>query len=256
MGIILSVNNLVKTFQINKNTRKTGGNENSKITVLNGLSFSVNEGEIFGLLGPNGAGKTTAMLIIATLIKSDCGDVIVDGTSVKKSPAKVRSNIGFLSGDLNPEDFFGADYLFDFFCALREIPKDIAKKRKSLLFERFEINDYAHKPVSTLSGGMKQKVSLILSIAHDPQIIIFDEPTNGLDILSAKMVLDFLLEMKNQGKTIILSTHLFNLAEKLCARAGLIISGKMAYCDSISAINEKTNLENLFFSLYRGEETR
>ena len=252
MNEILSVNELTKTFRLSKKQQKLSHIAKTKITALNKLSFTVNEGEIFGLLGPNGAGKTTAMRIIATLIKSDSGDVFVAGDSVKEYPLNIRRKIGFLSGDLNLDDFFTPSYLFDFFSALRDIPKDIIQKQKKLLFDRFGINDFAQKPISTLSSGMKQKVSLILSVAHDPAIIIFDEPTNGLDIVSAKMALDFLLEMKKQGKTIILSTHLFNLAEKICTRVGIILDGQMVFCDSLFRINETTNLENLFFTLYSG----
>jgi sodium transport system ATP-binding protein len=251
MSVILSVNDLVKTFQIPRKHKKASHSAISRITALNKLSFTVDEGEIFGLLGPNGAGKTTAMRIIAALIKSDSGDVFIEGKSVKDFPIDIRRKIGFLSGDLHLDDYFTPSYLFDFFCALREIPKDAALERKALLFDRFEINQYAHKPVSTLSNGMKQKVSLVISIAHDPKLVIFDEPTNGLDILSSAMVVDFLLEMKKQGKTIVLSTHLFNLAEKVCTKAGIIIDGRMVFCESLCQINEKTGLEDIFFSLHK-----
>jgi sodium transport system ATP-binding protein len=245
MSVILSVNDVSKTFYIKKKH-----NTKEEITALNKLTFSVNEGEIFGLLGPNGAGKTTAMRIIATLIKSNSGDVFVAGKNIRDYPLDIRRKIGFLSGDLNLDGFFTPAYLFDFFSGLREIPKELAVKQKELLFERFGIIEYAHKPVSTLSNGMKQKISLVLSIAHDPDIIIFDEPTNGLDIVAAKMVTEFLLEMKNHGKTIILSTHLFNLVEKICDRVGIIIAGQMVLCDSLSRINEENSLEDMFFSFY------
>jgi sodium transport system ATP-binding protein len=256
MSAILSVKDLTKTFQISKKQRRASRTARARVRALDKLSFTVDEGEIFGLLGPNGAGKTTAMRIIATLIKSDSGDVTLDGKSVRDYPLEARRKIGFLSGDLNLDDFFSPSCLFDFFCALREIPKNVTEERKAMLFERFGINDYAHKPVYTLSSGMKQKAALILSIAHDPQIIIFDEPTNGLDIPAAKTVADFLLEMKSQGKTIVLSTHLFNLAEKVCTRAGIIINGKMVFCDSLSSINEKNGLEDIFFSLYKEEMSK
>jgi len=250
MGHILSVVNLTKTFKSTGKRRTLFRSNNARKTALNNLSFSVNKGEIFGLLGPNGAGKTTAMRIISTLIKSDSGDVIVDGHSVREFPHKIRRIIGFLSMDLKLEEFFSPSYLFDFFSALREVPEKQSRERKENLFKRFGVDQYAHERVSVLSTGMKQKVSLIVSIAHDPHIIIFDEPTNGLDILAARAVSDFLLELKSQGKTIILSTHIFNLAEKICDRAGFIVNGRLLNSDAQCEVSKETNLEEAFFSFY------
>ena len=217
---------------------------------LEQLSFTVNKGEIFGLLGPNGAGKTTAMRIIAALIKSDSGDVFVDGDNIKESQAKIHRKIGFLSGDLRLDGFFTPAYLFDFFSALRDVPKELACQRREQLFCRFGIKEYAHKRLATLSSGMKQKVSFVVSITHDPKIIIFDEPTNGMDLLAARTVTEFLIELKKQGKTIILSTHIFGLAEKICDSAGFIINGKMLRYGPLHEIAETGNLEDTFFSLY------
>jgi len=250
MGQILSVLNITKTFKSTGKRRLLSRANNTRKTALDNLSFSVNEGEIFGLLGPNGAGKTTAMRIISTLIKSDSGDVIVAGNSVREFPHKIRRTIGFLSLDLKLEEFFTPSYLFDFFSALREVPEKQALERKQNLFSRFGVDHYAHERVSVLSTGMKQKVSLIVSIVHDPQIIIFDEPTNGLDILAARAVSDFLLELKKQGKTIILSTHIFNLAEKICDRAGFIVNGKILNAETQCEISKETSLEDAFFSFY------
>jgi len=250
MSEIISVVNLTKTFRWTGKQRKLLRAGNAKKKALDNLSFSVNEGEIFGLLGPNGAGKTTAMRIISTLIKSDSGNVIVAGVNVREYPLKIRRNIGFLSLDLRLEEFFTPSYLFDFFSALREVPEKQAKERKERLFHCFGVNQYAHEKFSVLSSGMKQKVSLVVSIAHDPQVIIFDEPTNGLDILAARAVSDFLLELKKQGKTIILATHIFSLAEKVCDRVGFIVNGRIMNSDSPCGAPETTNLENMFFSLY------
>jgi len=244
----LLFSSLVKNYKLNKRQRIL---ERTKIkTALNSLSFSVKKGEIFGLLGPNGAGKTTAMRIAAGLIKSNSGDVFIDGISVRDNKIEVQRRIGFLSEELRLEDFFTPDYLFNFFAALREVPKDTIHRRKALLFERFGIHNYAYKQVAALSNGMRQMVSLVLSIVHDPPLLLFDEPTNGLDVVAARNVIDFLREMKEQGKTIILSTHIFNLVEKICDRVGVIIDGRMLYSDSLSAINMQTNLEEKFFSLY------
>lgn len=243
--------NVTKTFRCTERRRKVfrfGGAKRK--TALDGLSFSVNEGEIFGLMGPNGAGKTTAMRIISTQIKSDSGDVFLDGINVGEFPLKIRRKIGFLSLDLKLDEFFTPSYLFDFFSALREVPEKLAAERKEKLFARFGVNEYANEKLSVLSSGMKQKVSLVVSIAHDPKVVIFDEPTNGLDILAARAVSDFLLELKKQGKTVILATHIFNLAEKICDRVGFIVNGRILNRDNICGASEASGLEDMFFSFY------
>ena len=250
MKEILVVNNLSKTFKLTKKQQKINKtNEKLKVAVKD-LSFVAYEGEIYGLLGPNGAGKTTTLRMISTLIKPDSGDVIVDGYSVLSEPNEVRSRIGFLTSELKLEDFFTPNYLFDYFSELYKIDKEESSKRKEKLFKKFEIDSFKEVKIADLSTGMKQKVSLVISIVHNPDIIIFDEPTNGLDVITAKTVTDFLIELKNQGKTIILSTHIFSLVEKLCDRVGIIIDGKMILSDSLKNICCDKSLEDVFFSLY------
>ncbi|MBQ4111456.1 MAG: ATP-binding cassette domain-containing protein, partial [Clostridia bacterium] len=216
-----------------------------------------NKGEIFGLLGPNGAGKTTTLRILATLIRPDEGDATLDGISVVKDPDAVRSRVGFLTGELKLEDFFTPNYLFDFFSSLHGVDPATAAARKAELFGKFGIDRFAEVKVGNLSTGMKQKVSLVISVVHDPDVIIFDEPTNGLDVLTAKVVTDFLLELRERGKTVILSTHIFSLVEKLCDRVGIIIDGRMVACDTLPAVCGGLSLEDRFFELYKdrkGEE--
>ena len=246
------LNNVTKTFSFTgkKKQKDLLISEKSRKTVLNKLSFTVNYGEVFGLLGPNGAGKTTAMRIISTLIKCDTGDVFINGINVNVSPPIIRRNIGFLSGDLKLEEFFTPTYLFDFFSVLREVPKKIANERREYLFTQFGIKDFENEKFIALSSGMKQKVSIAVSLVHDPKIIVFDEPTNGLDLLAARAVTDFLLELKKIGKTIILATHIFSLAEKLCDRVGFIINGKIFHIETLNLKNKEINLEKSFFSLY------
>lgn len=248
---VIQVQNLKKTFVLSKKQQKIQATNEPKIVAVNDLSFAVEKGEIFGLLGPNGAGKTTTLRMLSTLIKPDSGDVLVDGSSVTKEPGKVREKIGFLTSELKLEDFFTPNYLFDFFSELYHVPADVRKARKAEIFERFGIDKFAEVKVGNLSTGMKQKVSLAISIVHDPDIIIFDEPTNGLDILTAKVVTDFLEDLKERGKTIILSTHIFSLVEKLCTRVAIVIDGKLTVCDSLENITKDASLETKFFEIYK-----
>ena len=251
MEPILVTQGLRKTFTLSKKQQQLEKTNQKVKVAVDGLSFTANRGEIFGLLGPNGAGKTTTLRMLATLIRPDEGDATLDGVSVVKDPDAVRARIGFLTGELKLEDFFTPNYLFDFFSDLHGVDPTVAAKRRADLFGKFGIDRFAEVKVANLSTGMKQKVSLVISVVHDPDVIIFDEPTNGLDVLTAKVVTDFLLELRERGKTVILSTHIFSLVEKLCDRVGVIIDGRMVACDSLPAVCGGMSLEDRFFELYK-----
>ena len=258
MDEILRVEGLCKTFQLSRKQQKIERTDRKKIVAVDNLSFIAYKGEIFGLLGPNGAGKTTTLRMLATLIHPDSGDAILDGYSVVNQPEEVRGKIGFLTSELKLEDFFTPNYLFDFFSQLYGIAPEVMSERKTKLFERFGINKFAEVKVANLSTGMKQKLSLVISLVHNPDIIIFDEPTNGLDVLTARTVTDYLQELRNEGKTIILSTHIFSLVERLCDRVGIIIDGRMTACGTLEEVCNGLSMEDRFFEMYKevkgGEE--
>lgn len=248
---LLRVDGVTKTFRLSKKQQKLKKLDSPTLTAVSELSFSAYEGEIFGLLGPNGAGKTTTLRILATLIKPDSGDAEIAGASVVKEPARVRERIGFLTSELKLEEFFTPDYLFDYFSRLHGVPDEVRTQRKEELFARFGIDKFAHVKVSNLSTGMKQKTSLVVAVAHDPDVVIFDEPTNGLDVITAKVVTDFLMELRKKGKTVIISTHIFSLIEKVCDRVGIIIDGQLAACGNLDDITKEKPLEDVFFEMYR-----
>lgn len=250
MEELLVVNNLTKTFKLSRKQQKLEKTPTKVKVAVNDLSFKTYRGEIYGLLGPNGAGKTTTLRMLSTLIKPDSGDAFVDGSSITEAPYEVRNKIGFLTSDLKLETFFTPNYLFDYFGNLQNVSEDVLKVRKELLFKKFGIEEFKEVKVAELSTGMRQKVSLVISIVHNPEIIIFDEPTNGLDVITAKTVTDFLLELKAEGKTIVLSTHIFSLVEKLCDRVGIIIDGKMVADDTLENMTKDKTLEDYFFELY------
>ena len=253
MQDVLVVKNLVKSFKLSKKQQKIDKTDLKIKVAVNGLSFTAQKGEIYGLLGPNGAGKTTTLRIISTLIKADSGDVFVDGISVRENADEVRRKIGFLTSELKLEDFFTPNYLYDYFSDLHGIDKAESEQRKRRLFAKFGIDKFAEVKVADLSTGMKQKVSLVVSIVHNPDFIIFDEPTNGLDVITAKAVTDFLIDLKNEGKTIIISTHIFSLVEKICDRVGIIINGKTVAEDRLERLVQGRSLEDVFFDLYKRE---
>ena len=248
---IVRAEGLRKTFTLSQKQQKLEKTAEKRKVAVDGLSFSAYRGEIYGLLGPNGAGKTTTLRILSTLIRPDAGDAFVDGCSVLKEGEKVRDKIGFMTSELKLEGFFTPSYLFDFFGAMHGVGKDALAARKQELFSRFGIDRFAEVKVSDLSTGMLQKVSLVVAIVHDPEVVIFDEPTNGLDVLTAKVVTDFLIELKNMGKSILLSTHIFSLVEKLCDRVGVIIDGRMAAEGTLEELCGGCSLEDKFFEIYR-----
>lgn len=242
---------LKKTFSLSRKQQRIEKTKETRKIAVNGLSFSARRGEIYGLLGPNGAGKTTTLRMLSTLIKPDAGDAFVCGHSIVKEPRKVRDSIGFLTNELKLEGFFTPDYLFEFFGAMHGMEKSAVEERKHTLFARFGIDRFAQVRVKDLSTGMLQKLSLVVSIIHDPEVVIFDEPTNGLDVLTAKVVTDFLAELKGMGKSIILSTHIFSLVEKLCDRIGIIIDGKTVAEGELQELCGGSSLEEKFFEIYR-----
>ena len=254
MEEILRVDELCKTFTLSRKQQKIEHTSARRKVAVDHLSFNAFRGEIFGLLGPNGAGKTTTLRMLSTLIRPDSGDAVLDGSSVVNNPEEVRSKIGFLTSELKLEDFFTPNYLFDFFSRLHGVDEATISERKQRMFSRFGIDRFAEVKVANLSTGMKQKVSLVISLVHNPEIIIFDEPTNGLDVLTARTVIDYLQELRAEGKTIILSTHIFSLVERLCDRVGIIIDGRMTACGTLDEVCNGLSIEDRFFEIYKEQK--
>ena len=257
MTEILRIEGLTKTFTLSRKQQRLERTRERRKVAVDNLTLSANSGEIFGLLGPNGAGKTTTLRMLATLIRPNTGDAWVDGASIVDQPEMVRAKIAFLTSELKLEDFFTPNYLYDFFSQLHGVAPNAAAARKKTLFGRFGIDKFAEVKVANLSTGMKQKVSIVISLVHDPDIIIFDEPTNGLDVITARTVTDYLQELRAEGKTIILSTHIFSLVERLCDRVGIIIDGRLVACGTLDEVcqdpksGQTLSIEDRFFELYK-----
>ncbi len=251
MEKIIDLVNVKKTFILSKKQQKINKTTNKLKVAVDGLSLSVNKGEIYGLVGPNGAGKTTTLRMISTLMKPDEGKIFIGGIDALKEPIEVRRQIGFLTSELKLEDFFTPNYLYDFYSDLHGVDVEVREKRKKLLFEKFEITDFKEVKVGDLSTGMRQKASLAISLAHDPKIIIFDEPTNGLDVLVAKIVTDFLVDLKAQNYTMIISTHIFSLVKRVCDRVGIIVNGKIVLEEEVEKLAKDNDIEEVFFNIYQ-----
>lgn len=237
---MISVNDVHKSY--------TAGKE-----IIKGVSFEVKDGMIFGLLGPNGAGKTTLMQMISTLLAPTSGSITIDGLNAKDNLLEIHRRIGYLTTEVRLDPMSTPDKLWDFFASLYDIPKKDAVKRKEDIFGKLGIMPFKDKRIQELSTGMKQKASIAISLIHNPQVIVFDEPTNGLDILTSKQVTDYLIELKNEGHSIILSTHIFSVAESLCDEIAILIDGQIAAQGDVKYLTELAeakNFEEAFFNLY------
>lgn len=239
---MLEIKNLTKKFK--------------KSTVVDNVSFRVNPGEIVGLLGENGAGKTTTLRMISTMLKITSGEAVVNNFSADKEPIKVRNEIGILfGGDVGLYDRLTARENIKYFSNLYGMSDKDADIRINELAKKFNMEEYIDKRVSKFSRGMKQKVSIARSIVHSPSVMLFDEPSTGLDVTAARTIQDFILDCKKENKTILFSSHSMREVEKLCDRVVIINKGKLLEDCSIDNLKEKYNnndLEEVFVSLIGG----
>src|SRR5437867_6257237 len=202
--------NLSKIFH----DRKRGN-----VRAVDGINFRCQPGHIYGLLGANGAGKTTTLRLLATILQPSDGTAQVAGFDIRKEPEKVRANVGFLSTATALYGRLTARETVEYFGRLNGLTGDKLRRRVEELFALLEIGAFADRRCDKLSTGMKQRVSIARTLVHDPPVMIFDEPTNGLDVMTARTITAFIHECRNNGKTVIFSTHIMSEVEKLCDRS-------------------------------------
>jgi sodium transport system ATP-binding protein len=239
---MIEVRNLAKWFPAH------GG---PKIAV-DDIHFTVRPGEVFGLLGPNGAGKTTTLRMLCTVLTPSAGTASVAGFDVVTQASEVRRHVGFLSANTGVYDRMTALEMVQYYGRLYEIPPDLLEQRLNELFTTLQMNDFRNLVGGKMSTGMKQKVSIARALINDPPVLIFDEPTAGLDILVQRAVLNNIRELRGQGKTIIFSTHIMREVEKLCDRVAIMAHGKIVACGTLNDLREmykQDDLEELFFAL-------
>jgi len=216
-----------------------------ELRAVDGIDFDCQPGEIFGLLGANGAGKTTTLRMLATILKPTSGSATLMGHDILTEPERVRCNLGFSSSTTALYPRLTARETLEFFARINGMAELRVRDRVERLIQRFGITDYADVRVDKLSQGMKQKVSIARTVVHDPPVLIFDEPTVGLDVLNALEMQKVIAEFRAEGKTILFSTHIMSEAEKLCDRLAIIHQGRILACDTLANLRAATSLRYL-----------
>lgn len=220
-----------------------------EVHAVDGLTFSCHPGEVFGLLGANGAGKTTTLRMLSTILKPSGGRASVMGHDVLHDPEAVRASLGFYSASTALYPRLTARETLDFFARINGYDANRVQARVDELIDRFGIKDYEDARVEKLSSGMKQKVSIARTVAHDPPVLIFDEPTVGLDVMNALEMVRVIRELRDEGKTIIFSSHIMSEVEKLCDRIAIVHRGQLLALGTLDELRAATGqhyLEDIF----------
>lgn len=224
---------------------------------VNGISFTVHDGEIYGLLGPNGSGKSTTMKILTGILAPTSGRVVVNGINVAEDPTEVKRISGYVPETPVLYESLTPVELFNFVGSVRGVSKEILQERVDKLVKAFGIENYLGEMIGSLSFGTKQKVSLITALLHDPEILILDESMNGLDPKSARILRELLLQFKEEGKSIVFSTHVMAIAEAICDRVGVIYQGKIVAegtVEELKRLAHEESLEDVFLKLTESQE--
>ncbi|WP_368490148.1 ATP-binding cassette domain-containing protein [Clostridium sp. BJN0013] len=226
------------------------------IKAVDNLSFHVSKGEIVGLLGENGAGKTTTLRMISTMLKPTRGTIEVNGYDVIREPSKVRGEIGILfGGEVGLYDRLSARENIEYFGRLYGMTQEEINKKIEELIKDLEMEEYINRKAGKFSRGMKQKVSIARSIIHSPEVMLFDEPSTGLDVSATRVIHEFILKCKSENKIILLSSHSMTEVEKLCDRVIIIQKGRLIEEGTVDQLKKKyndRNLEEVFIKLIGG----
>ncbi len=237
---------MIKVNNLSKSLPKKDG---SQFFAVDGISFEARDAEIVCLLGVNGAGKTTTMRILSTVFQPSSGQAEIMGWDIIKNAQQVRENLGFLSGDTGLYNRLSGREFITYFGRLYGIADPVIAQRIAEMAELLDMNEFLDKKIEFLSTGMKQKVSIVRSIIHDPPVMIFDEPTAGLDILTARNIVAFIRQCKQRGKCVLFSTHIMREAERLADRIVMIHKGKILAEGTLDKLREdsgQTDLDDIF----------
>jgi ABC-2 type transport system ATP-binding protein len=236
------------------------GKKYGEFTAVHDLDFSVESGEVFGFLGPNGAGKTTTIRMLMGILVPTSGHLTIDGLDCNKDRVAVKRRVGYLPDNPLFYDFLRGREILDFVGEMHGLSRNEAQRRAGVLFSDFGLDDAAEEYAVNYSMGMKKKLGLACALIHDPAVLILDEPTNGLDPRASHEVQERLLQAAAQGKTIFLSTHLLDMAERLCSRVGIIDKGHLVAVGPLRELKDKVvpggSLEEVFLKVTQSNDDR
>lgn len=238
---MIKVEQLTKEFVLSRKLKKELNTTADKAIAVKDVSFTCEPGKIFSLLGPNGAGKTTTMRMLSTIYKPTSGKIEIGGVDAVKHPQEARRKIGFLTGSTGLYARLTPNELIKYFADLYKVDKQDFEKRKKYLFDLMDMHEFQNKRIGKLSTGMKQKVSIARTMIHDPEIVVFDEPTSGLDVITAENIITLIRNCKEEGKTVIFSSHIMSEVDLLCDDLAIIHKGGLLYQGSMKAF--KSNME-------------
>ena len=242
---MIQVENLTKSFSLSKAQRKELGTDAKSVTAVNNISFTCQPGRIYSLLGPNGAGKTTTLRMIATILKPSNGTIKVDGHDVVNEGAKARGAIGFLTGSTGLYQRLTPNEVIKYFADLYDVSKADFVSRKEKLYSLLGMHDFAKKRIGSLSTGMKQKVSIARTMIHDPSVVVFDEPTSGLDVITAENIINLIRQCKDDGKTVIFSSHIMTEVDLLCDDLAIIHKGNLIHASTMEEFRNQLQGKSL-----------
>ena len=215
------------------------------VRAVDGVSFRCEPGRIYGLLGANGAGKTTTLRMLATILTPTSGGATVAGFDVVAEPEKARASLGFLSTATALYGRLTAREFIEYFGRLHGLSRAVLRERVDALLARLEMTGFCDRRCDSFSTGMKQKTSIARVLVHDPPVMIFDEPTTGLDVMTARTIISFIRECRDRGKTVIFSTHVMSEAEKLCDQIGIIHDGRLLAEGTLPELRERRGVHDL-----------
>jgi len=229
---MIRVVDLRKQFKVTKRMRKELGAsapEGDYIAAVDGVSFECRPGRVFGLIGPNGAGKTTALRMVATMLKPTSGSITVAGFDVVRESQEVRSSIGFMTGNTGLYDRLTATEMVRYHADLHGMDEGRFEERKRYLFGTLGMDGFADRRIARLSTGMRQKVAIARTIIHDPPVIVFDEPTTGLDVMTSRGIIELIRTSRDEGKTVLFSTHIMGEVKLVCDDIAIIHEGRLYF---------------------------
>ncbi len=221
---------------------------------LNNISFDVKKGEVLGIIGPNGAGKTTMISLLATINKPESGKIHIFGEDILKNPEKVRARLGYVPQETALYPMLTAYENLDFWGGIYGVDNKLKKEKINKVLQLLRLEDRKNDKVRTFSGGMKKRLNIAASLLHDPDILIMDEPTAGVDILSRATITELVLDLKNSGRTIIITSHHIDDLEHLCDKILVLREGSLLYSGSAADILKATGNDNLEQLMLKLEE--